>query len=200
MSPASPLICLNLPAAPAAPPSAPKVAAIVPSIAKSLTAPVRLRNPRCPKAILVEAARLLYLRYLPLNDRRKAPGMDDRTDRNRAFADQIRHRPAGAPQRRPDAGARRRPLHRRHQPARPGLRGDGAQPATRTASSAPSTPPPPRRCRACWRCSPAPISQAMAGSNARCRSKAATARRSATRRGRRLPATKCASSAIRSPA
>ena len=48
---------------------------------------------------------------------------------------QIRHRPAGAAQRGPDAGARRRPLHRRRQPRRPGLCGDGAQPPSPTASS-----------------------------------------------------------------
>ena len=54
--------------------------------------------------------------------------MDDQNHRSRAFADQIRHRPAGPPQRGPHAGARRRPLHRRHQPARPGLCRDRAQP------------------------------------------------------------------------
>ena len=44
-------------------------------------------------------------------------------------ADEIRHRPAGAAHRRPDPGARRRPLHRRRQAPGRGLCGDGAQPA-----------------------------------------------------------------------
>ena len=48
--------------------------------------------------------------------------------RNRAFIDQIRRRPAGTPQRRSHAGAGPRPLHRRRQPAGPGLCRDGAQP------------------------------------------------------------------------
>ena len=54
--------------------------------------------------------------------------VDGRVRRHQPRLDEIRCRPAGAAQGRPDAAARAGALHRRHQPARPGLCRDGAQP------------------------------------------------------------------------
>ena len=53
--------------------------------------------------------------------------MDDRTTENTLTLTKFGIGQPVQAQRRPDAGARRRPLHRRHQPAGPGLRGDGAE-------------------------------------------------------------------------
>ena len=73
-------------------------------------------------------------------------------------ADEIRHRPAGPAQRRPDAGARPRPLYRRRQPAGPGLCGDGAQPRCPRHHPRHRHRRAPTACRACSASIPAPIS------------------------------------------
>ncbi len=96
-----------------------------------------------------------------------------------------------------------RPLYRRRQPRRPGLCGDGAQHACRTASSAASTSPPRGRCRACWPSIPAPICRRRLWRDAACRSPLKNRDGSdddqagAAGAGR---STRCATSAIRSPA
>ena len=79
-------------------------------------------------ASLWSRRKLRCLEGFPLRSSRLGSVMNVPDNPNAWAVDEICHRPAGAAHRGPQAGARPGPLHRRRQPARPGLCGDRAQP------------------------------------------------------------------------
>ena len=126
MSPASPLICQTFLPPPGRFPAL-HGCGNVPTITKSVTAPVAHATLAARKLFLWKRL-ACFIWCFPPQRTPRSPGMDDRTTE---AALSLTKFGVGQPVRRsedPTLVRGRRPLHRRHQPARPGLCGDGAQP------------------------------------------------------------------------